>query len=390
MIRFSLLVVGVLVLFSSCVAGPHVQSGAAPDISLCAGSADDGETVQKAGSPEGIRRVKTEDARVLVANYEADMDEHLAAGDHAAALESFNRAADIIASLRRDPDFAVSIREKMERVISSITLSPVSIPGDTVSGRAFSRDFSVKVVITDDKGSTPLAGFPCRVTFPVHGEDGSVVHDTADITTNSAGVAVFRAPVPQHTGRNMLSVSLNIPLRDAAVVAYAEERIRSGDLSVSFVHSVETPRKNIPTTISFLDYDRNGKPVLTNNRTATSLLRPLIQKGFSRIGMADFPRQLAAGDEEKLIAAARAQFGGGVQRFIYGTNRIISLEKGADGQWSCTMSAELSVWDFTKNEKIHSTTITHTATGATEAAAQETARNELAGSLLVDDLRYNL
>ncbi len=390
MIRFSLLVVGVLVLCSSCAVTPHAQSASAPDISRCAGSSDEGGTVQKAGSPEGIRRMKADDARVLVAQYEADMDEYLAAGDYAAALDSFNRAADIIASLRKDPDFAVSIREKMERVISSITLSPVSVPGDTVSGRAFSRDFSVKVVITDAGGTVPLAGFPCRVSFPVSGEDGSVVHDTTDIMTNSAGIAVFKAPVPHHTGKNTLAVSLNFPLRDAVVAAYAEEQIRAGSLSVSFVHSVETPRKNIPTTISFLDYDKNGKPVLNNNRTATSLLRPLIQKGFSRIGMADFPRQLAAGDEDKLIAAARAQFGGGVQRFIYGTNRILSLENGTDGQWICTMSAELSVWDFVRNEKIHSTTITHTATGTTEAAAQDAARNELAGSLLVDDLRYNL
>lgn len=390
MIRFSLLIVGVLVLFSSCAGSPTAHSGLRTEITICAGSADDTETVRKAGAPEGVRRMKTEDARVLVANYEADMDEYLAAGDYAAALASFNRAADIITSLRKDPDFAVSIRDKMERVISSITLSPVSVPGDTVSGRAFSRDFSVKAVITGENGTVPLAGFPCRVSYPVYREDGSVVSETVDVMTNGTGIASFGAPVPQHTGKNILSVSLNIPLRDTVVAKKAAERVRDGALSVAFDHSVETPRKNIPTTISFLDYDKNDKPILNNNRTATSLLRPLIQKGFSRIGMADFPRQLAAGDEEKLLAAARAQFGNGVQRFIYGTNRIVSLVEDDDGLWNCTMRAELSVWDFTKNEKSHSTIITHTATGSTEAAAMEKARNELAGSLLVDDLRYNL
>ena len=75
---------------------------------------------------------------------------------------------------------------------------------------------------------------------------------------------------------------------------------------------------------------------------------------------------------------------------MYGTNRITSLEQGSDGQWTCTMSVELSVWDFVRNEKTYMTTITHTAVGSSEYAAMETARNELAGSLLVDDLRYNL
>lgn len=390
MIRFSLLIVGVLVLFSSCAGSPHARSEFRSEIAACAGSAEDTETVQKAGSPERIKRMKAEDARVLVANYNADIDEYLAAGDYAAVLDSFNRAADAMASLRKDSDVVVSIRDTMKRVIGSIQLTPVSVPGDTVSGRAFSRDFSVKVSISDEKGAVPLAGFPCRVSYPVYGEDGSISNETADIVTNSTGIAVFKAPVPQRTGKNTLSISLSIPLRDTVIAAYATDRIRDGVLSVSFVHGVETTRKNIPTTISFLDYDANGKPIISNNRTATSLLRPLIQKGFSRIGMADFPRQLAAGDEEKLIAAARAQFGGGVQRFIYGTNRIESLEKGSDGQWHCSMRAELSVWDFTRNEKVYSITITHGAAGATEAAAMDMARNELAGSLLVDALRYNL
>lgn len=390
MTRFSLLVVGLLVLFSSCASSQYSHSGSRPGIAVCGGSADDTDTVRKAGVPEGMKRIKSEDARVFVANYEADMDEYLAAGDYVAALDSFNRAADIIASLRKDPEFAVSIREKMERIISSIQLSPASVPGDTVSGRAFSRDFAVKAVITDEKGTIPLAGFPCRVSFPVYGEDGSVSQDTAEIVTNNAGIASFRAPVPQHTGKNALTVSLNVPLRDSIVANIAADLVHDGVLSVSFDHSVETPRKNIPTTISFLDYDKNGNPVLSNNRTATSLLRPLIQKGFSRIGMADFPRQLAAGDEQKLLDAARAQFGSGVQRFIYGTNRIESLEKGEDEQWHCAMRAELSVWDFTLNRKIHTAVITHSATGATEAAAIEAARKELAGALLVDDLRYNL
>jgi hypothetical protein len=396
MIRFSLLFASVAALFVSCASSPDLSridipaSGRCPALVTVSGSAEEGGTLNRAAPPAGIKRMKTEEARVLVAQYEADMNEYLAAGNYAAALDSFNKAADILASLKTEPESASTIRETMGTALKAVRVVQVSSPGDTVPGKAFSRSFAIKVTAERDGVETSLAGVPCAVRYPAYREDGSVEDGSADLVTDESGTASFTAPVPATSGKNTVSITANFPIRDAVLVEQLRQDGVDRALSVSFVHGVETVKKSIPTTIAILDYDKNGKPLLSYSQTATKLLRPLIQKGFSRIGMADFPRQIAAGDEEKLIAAARAQFGGGVQRFMYGTNRITSLEQGSDGQWTCTMSVELSVWDFVRNEKTYMTTITHTAVGSSEYAAMETARNELAGSLLVDDLRYNL
>ena len=389
MIRFSLAIACICVLFLACAGSPDPQVTNNSGVERYSGSADDSGTVNRAAAPSGIKRIKSEELRVLVAQYEADMDEYLAAGNYPAAIEAFNKAADAYSSNTSNQDISAGIRLKMKQALDAVQITKVSVPGDTVSGRPFPRAFSIKAVADRESGSLPLAGLPCTVTYPAYREDGTRYTESVEIVTNESGLASFTAPVPGYTGRNTLIVSINVALRDE-ILAAELRRETGGAFSVSFVHGVETNRKNIPTTLSFLDYDKNGNPVLHNNQTATRLLRPLIQRGFSRIGMADFPRQLAAGDEEKLIAAARAQFGSGVQRFIYGTTRVTSLSRNDDGKWVCTIEGSISVWDFTTNSKTYSTNLTHSAEGASEAAALETARNELSGSIMVDDLRYNL
>jgi len=310
MIRFSLLFVSIIALFMSCTSAPDLSrtkthgSDIHPELSTVSGSAEENGSLNRAAPPAGITRMKTEEARVIVARYEADMDEYLASGNYADAFDSFNKAADILASVKGEPEFASSIRERMYNALKKVRVSPASVPGDTIPGKAFSRNFSIKAVAAREDSVIPLAGVPCTVRYPAYREDESIEEASAELITDDAGVASFTAPVPSAPGKNTVTISADFPLRDAVLA----ERLRKEDpgaFSVSFVHGVETTRKSIPTTISILDYNKNGNPVLSYSQTATRLLRPLIQKGFSRIGMADFPRQLAAGDEEKLIAAER-------------------------------------------------------------------------------------
>jgi hypothetical protein len=155
-------------------------------------------------------------------------------------------------------------------------------------------------------------------------------------------------------------------------------------------HRVITSARSVPTTISILDFDKNGKAITSSNPSATALLMPLVKKGFTRIGMADFPTQLASGDEAALIKAAKGQFGTAVQRFIFGTVKIESLAKDDAGLWTCTVLAHLSVMDMTMGEKTKVLEIKHTVTAKTEALAVDGARNALAGELLVDELVYGL
>ena len=106
--------------------------------------------------------------------------------------------------------------------------------------------------------------------------------------------------------------------------------------------------------------------------------------------MADFQKELASGDEEALLRAARALFGNNVQRFIYGTVRIDSVSAEEGGIWTAELSGRISAWDFRSNSPIMSAEVNHTAAGASEWAAIDNARKFLAGNLLVSELVYGL
>jgi hypothetical protein len=106
--------------------------------------------------------------------------------------------------------------------------------------------------------------------------------------------------------------------------------------------------------------------------------------------MADFPNQLATGDEAVLLKAARSQFAGGVQRFIYGTVRVTSLTQADDGTWTCALAADVSVWDFPSDSKVYHTAPAQVGTGKTEDLALAAARRKLLADTLVNDLYYNM
>lgn len=379
-----------LIVLSSCAGSPEPSQTINPMFIHYSGSADDSGTVNRAAPPLGITNIRGAEARALATQYEVDMDELLAAGDYLGAVTACNKAVQALVAGRASDSAYTELRRKMNGALDAVRFTAVSIPTDTVVGRAFSRSFSIKASAKREGSEITIAGLPCTVTFPQYAADGSVTRGTAEVETNDSGIASFTAPVPPRSGVSSVQISATILFLDKVLSESVSRHIKDGSFSVSFVHGVETAEKSVPTTISILDFDKNGKPILSYNFSATQLLRPLVQKGFSRIGMADFPKQLSSGDEEKLLAAAHAQFGSAVQRFIYGTTSIVSLAQGEDGTWSCTVEADISVWHFVRNEKLFHRIVRSTATGKTESASLEAARKDLAGSVLVDDLRYNL
>ncbi len=213
---------------------------------------------------------------------------------------------------------------------------------------------------------------------------------TESLATDATGLVAFTAPIPAKSGKRILTLSVALNSSDPYMQESLRSRREKGQLSVDFAHLTASSARRIPTTISILDFNQDGKPLGSYNISATTLLKPLVQRGFSRIGMADFPKQLESGDEEALIKAAKAQFGAGVQRFIYGTVRVESLTQDTDQQWTCTLLSNLSVWDFTLGQKVLSREVRHSETRKTEAASIDAARKKLAGELLVDELVYGL
>ncbi|ULQ58876.1 hypothetical protein K7I13_10090 [Brucepastera parasyntrophica] len=320
--------------------------------------------------------------------YAVLLNDSLALFDYEGAFSAYN---EIFSLLQNDASFRKEIDENRNKIIRSLDLlsiEAVSSPDETIAGRAFKKDFSVKISAENDGTVLPVAGLLCAVSCPANPEPSGAA--AKQLKTDGSGVVSFSAPVPAFSGKNNLVIFPAFETSDPVLSDYINKKIESGTLSAIFPHIVATNKKSISTSISILDYDRNGKPVLNSNVSSTALLMPLVQKGFSRIGMADFPGQLASGDEDALIRAAAAQFGTGVQRLIYGTVKLTDISQAEDTSWNCTAVANISVWDFTSAVKTFETVIDYTATAKTANAAIDLARKKISGEMLPEELLYNL
>lgn len=351
---------------------------------------DDVQSVNKSTSPSNIQKVNYEEALAKASVHEAEIDAKLTVFDYNSALSAFDSLRDVLDGMPAGNTKIQEVRTKIEKAFDSIVFESVSGPAETVAGTAFKKDFTARVSVIAQGVKKPLSGLACVVQYPSFSEDGVKITASQTINAGVDGLVVFTPPVPSVSGKNKLVISADFATKDSAMQESIAARKEKGQLAVAFPHVTGTNAKRLATTISILDYDKNGKAQLAGNLSATTLLKPLVQKGFNRIGMADFPNQLASGDEAVLIKAAKAMFGTGVQRFIFGTTRVESLVQGEDLLWSCTFVCQISVWDFTFGTKVYATEMKTTQTGKTEAAALDAARKKVCADLLVSDLYYNM
>jgi hypothetical protein len=377
----------------SCASTPSVN----PTGSLVrygAGSIDEDRKpapqADKAAAPGMAQRVKTEDVLAQAKIHEADLDVALAAQNFPAALSAYDSIADLLSGIPSAAQKLAAVRGKVESALDTIVLEPVSVPGETSAGTAFKKDFSVKAYSVAQDKKIPLPGLEFSVLYPALAADGSKVVMSESRKSDADGLVAFSAPVPARSGKDKVVIAPALTTRDSALLDSINARKSAGTYAVSFPHVVSTNAKRQSTTIAILDFDKNGKAITSSDPSATTLLAPLVRKGFNRIGMAEFPTQLASGDESAVLKSAKAQFGSGVQRFIFGTAKIESLAQGDDGAWTCTLVTRVSVWDFALDAKVYSTEIRYSSVAKTESAAIEAARKKVAGELLPEDLVYNM
>ncbi len=358
------------------------------------------DTEKNRNDPAAERAKLVDAVRAQALPYEEALEEALGVLDFPAALAAADQALAQYAPYAECAESADSVRERLQEAVSAVSLVPVDYPAETAAGTAFRKPFLIKAVRRSGEESVPLAGFPVRIGLGLESADASAPAAPAAPAASVApsapaahvagadGIVSFQAPVPQKAGKDTLVFSAALSTVDPELSAsIADLASENGPLSVSLPHTVFTNAKRHSTTISILDYDKNGKPIRSSNPSATALLKPLVQRGFGRIGMADFPDQIAAGDSAVLFKAAKSS---SVRRFIWGTVKIASLEQGVDNTWTCILSAEIAVHDFVDNTEVFSVTLEGSATAKTEASAITAARAKLAGELLVDALYYGM
>lgn len=378
MIRVLPLTFACLFCFAACSTIPASPASTGSGESGGGGAAQNAKTAAPADLPPG---------------FEASVTSRLASLDLVGAIGEFDRVA---LAMPADPSaWAAGTELTLDRartaIVSaadSVLFTIVSSPAATVAKKPFKGAFSVRASAAD---GTPLAGLPVRVDYPAFSaDDPSAPAVTASLAaaTDSAGIVTFTPEIPPRSVESSVVFSLALNSRDGELDAAIG--LVSAGRSASLPFLAGTLNKAVPTSIAMLDYDKNGKAMGGMGVSATACLKPLVKMGFTRIGMADFPSQLASGDETALIAAAKKLFGSSVDRLIYGTTRVVSTAKGADGTWSATCASAVSVWNFKVGGKTWSGTAEATASGKTEAAAISAAREAVAGGVIPLKLYYNL
>jgi len=390
--RFFLALCAFCLLFAACKTAPSslTSSSSVTLARFGAGSVEDknGQSGYKAGS--SFQTGRSDDALSKVQMRETELDAALAERNYSNALESYDSIVGLVASIPAGLEKLKVDRDKIDQALDLIGFDIVSAPGETMAGVAFKKDFSVRAYTLEQGVKTPLSGLNCTVSWPSVDADGAKITAEQILTTSSDGLATFTSPVPVKSGKGVLTISAALVSHDPILLDSINLRKEKNQLGSSFNYGVSTRARSIPTTIAILDFDKNGKAISGINLSATTLLAPLVRKGFVRIGLGDFAAQLATGDDEVILKAARALFGKAVERFIYGATRIDSLEQNTDGLWSCTVTARITVRDFVNEKTSYATTLSETATGKTEASAINAARVRLAGEDIVQDLFYNL
>lgn len=271
---------------------------------------------------------------------------------------------------------AESLRTHIINAFSSINITKIDVPSETVAGNAFKKSY--KILVSNIDTNKPLTALPISITNP---------SEEIVASTDQNGELNYQAPVPQQATSATISFDLMFTSKDEQT----QKALQSlSNLHLKLPYKVSTNAKKYSTSISVLDYDKNDKPLRSSNPFATTLLKPLINKGFSPIGMSEFVDQIAQGDSALVTKAAKSLFGSSVRRLIWGTAKYKSLEKNDQGEWLCTLVCDIKVYDFTTAQEVFSVILEDSGTGKTESLAVTAARSKLAGEILVDALTYGM
>ncbi len=312
-----------------------------------------------------------------------EVEAKLVSGDIAGAIARYEAVVGPLSDQATN-DMTLA-RSKIAAAVASISVTAVSSPEPTTAKKAFKSNFAVRV--TGVSGE-PMRGVPVRIEAPSFDESGRVSVTEIEAVSGEGGLVTYEAPPPSRSAD--AAVRFFVAYRSADALLGEALKNASDERFAAIPYLAGTLNKAVPTSIAFLDYGSNDKPLTGMGLTATACLKPLVRMGFTRIGMADFQAQLASGDETALIAAAKKLFGTAVDRLIFGTTRVVSASKDDSGAWTATVATDAAVWDFKTGEKTWSGRCEATATGKTEAAAVSAARDSVAGSLLPLKLYYNL
>ncbi|AFG38765.1 hypothetical protein [Spirochaeta africana] len=231
----------------------------------------------------------------------------------------------------------------------------------------------VYVYYQRDGRREPVADLPIQVGYREMLNGRRLAIRTAQVRTDSAGLAQFRHPAPSFVGSERVTMSLDLsgsmePLfrlggRYRSLVRSLEDVILSARTAVAL--DVESRARNIPTAVLILDTDIAGSPI-REQATGEGVREALLDAGFQVRSISMNPSVLLELSEAELLQAVRAGYGDEIERLVFGSAGIREFDE-ADG-FIVNVSGSVQAVD------IHSGTVLYTTSTSSRARAGSSGR----------------
>jgi hypothetical protein len=260
---------------------------------------------------------------------------------------------------------------------------------------AFPEAFRLRVTAQGASGRQGLAGVPIKVVFKEMRQNGRTAISSETVMSDANGEVQYKRPAPQFVGRDELSMEVDLsaslePLEDVPDSMYPQlEAVENmiGDKEVSFVYTVVSRAREIPTAIMIADVD-NGGTYLNKSETASGVLETLTQEGFS-VGTLPVDMGLLRGPDAVLIDQVRNRFGGRYRRVIFGTVGISDFRED-ENRYMVKVSGDVKVADLETGDILYSSgNLFKSAIGQNIQSAMSAAFKQF-GKMLGDSLARSL
>lgn len=333
-----------------------------------------------------------------VAKPEAAGDAAVGAGRVFDAVKSYVEAV-VAASGSGIDNAAIKLERnanKARTVLGKLRFVAAGAPTTANIGKEFGKPFQAKLVFGEGESAPGIPGAEVFVTYQRRQSSGRVVTRTERAMSDGAGVVSFTPPPPDFVGKATLSIALNLEstsqLLEKVPASYASivDAIRD-DLSrrsVSFGYTIVSEARTIPTGVAVVDLGDDGK--VTGSSVAQGGLFESLAKEKFKTGLSPLDGALVASmDDAAILKAAKAQYGAGLSRMIYGTAKIDSATK--DGSmWQVSARMTVRCVDFATGMVLYGVEKTAIVVGSDEASARRSALVQVARDAVAKDLMSNL
>lgn len=262
--------------------------------------------------------------------------------------------------------------------IEGLSFKLLSSPKQTTKGKIFTSPYIIEVKNAE---GNPVESFEISVNYPSSRKNGQIEFAQTAITSDSEGKAEFLPDSPSFSFNSEVSFFPKGDTNDSEIAKIAESH------TIKAPFQVQTNFKSAGGTIAVVDFNQNGKAILSNPISSSNLLMTLMKLGFTKIGNApqDVSEAVIQNDETKIYARAKSI---APSFIIFGTIKIDSNEKTDEGS-TYTLTGSVKSMDSKTGEVTFATEKTVSVTDKNDWNALANARKILAEQI-ANEIKYGI